>query len=98
MRIIKLIFLGILALLLISVAMANTHVVNLYVEPFGSDLFNLPILMMPLFMIIFISVLIGMILGIILEWFRERHIRKLARTSKREAAELREELSKATGN
>ncbi|MDO5632397.1 MAG: LapA family protein [Paracoccus sp. (in: a-proteobacteria)] len=87
MRLIRLIFVVLLALILIAVALANRQVVTLNAFPaqFGQYLGGTWSVQLPLFLVILLAVLVGMVAGLIWEWLREAHLR---RESSYRAAEL----------
>ncbi|MDO5705590.1 MAG: LapA family protein [Paracoccus sp. (in: a-proteobacteria)] len=87
MRLVRLIFVALLALVLIAVALANRQVVTLNAFParFGDYLGVNWSVQLPLFLVILLAVLVGMIAGLIWEWLREAHLR---RESSYRAAEL----------
>ena len=82
MRYIRYFFLGALALVLISVALANRELVNLQLLPTGlSDLLGIQQqISLPLFIVIFGGVIAGLLVGFVWEWLREhKHRAEAAR-------------------
>jgi len=93
MRTIKMIVLGLLAVLLILLGVANMAAVDLYLLPpaLGGERFG--VTGIPLAAVVMGAVLVGIIVGQILEWFRERKQRVVAEEKRRELAELRQEVA-----
>lgn len=92
MRYVRYFILGVLALVLIMIAVANRQVVTVQLEPFGlGSPFPQPI-DMPLFIVIFVSALGGLIAGFLIEWIRERKHRREVFNQQREANDLRKEV------
>jgi len=99
MRFIKYLFLGVVALMLIVVAVANRQLVELQLLPKDLAAF-IPFsgqITVPLFLVIFGGILAGLLIGFIWEYLREFKIRNnLSKTSKqvrhleREVGKLRE--------
>ena len=89
MRYLRMLFVAVLAILLLTVALANRQIVDVSLFPgqFGQYLGGTWSARMPLFLVILLSLLIGMVLGLIWEWLRESHLRQ---ESNRRAFELRQ--------
>jgi lipopolysaccharide assembly protein A len=94
-RYIKYIFLGLLAVTLITVALANRDPVTLRLLP--PDLAAVAGLSwsidLPLFMVIFGGIGGGLLIGFLWEWLREMKHRSIASTKSREVARLERELA-----
>ncbi len=94
-RYLRYLFLGILALCLVTVAMANREPVTLRALP--QDLtafFGIGgSVELPLFLVIFGGIAAGLLIGFVWEWFREMKHRATASTKSREAARLERELA-----
>lgn len=94
-RYLRYIFLAGLALVLLTVALANRAPVQVRLLP--DDLAALTGLTWaveaPLFLIIFAGILAGVLIGFVWEWFREMRIRTDARGKSREVARLERELA-----
>jgi len=91
MRTIKLIVLGLLALILIALGVANMAAVDLYLLPvtlFGD---GFGIKGIPLAVVILAAVLLGVLVGLVIEFLREGRQRRMAEEKRREVAELRQE-------
>ena len=88
MRYLRMLFVAVLAISLLTVALANRQIVDVSLFPgqFGQYLGGTWSARMPLFLVILLSLLIGMVLGLIWEWLRESHLRQ---ESNRRAFELR---------
>lgn len=95
-KLLRLLFLGVLALLLIGVALANRAMVTLQVLPdeiakyVGSN-WSLSV---PLFLVIFASILMGLLIGFVWEWMREYKIRSTATKATRKAHYLEKEVDR----
>jgi uncharacterized integral membrane protein len=94
-RYLRLVFLGLLALSLIAVAIANRDMVRVRLLP--DDLAELTGLTwgmeLPLFLVIFAAIIVGVLVGFVWEWFREAGIRGKASANSREVARLERELA-----
>jgi lipopolysaccharide assembly protein A len=95
MRILRVVLLFILALALVSVAMANRTLVPLQLLP--SDL---AILIgvnwgieIPLFLVIFASIIAGLLIGFVWEWLREHKHRAAVKSSIKTVSKLERELA-----
>ncbi|MFN3280522.1 MAG: LapA family protein [Tabrizicola sp.] len=94
-RYLRLIFLGLLGLGLLTVALANRAAVPVRLLP--PDLAALTGLTwtmeMPLFLVIFAAIIVGVLIGFVWEWFREHGHRATASQKAREVARLERELA-----
>jgi putative membrane protein len=94
-RTLRLIFLGLLGLGLLTVALANRAVVPVRLLP--EDLAALTGLTwameLPLFLVIFGGIIMGVLIGFVWEWFREHGHRATASQKAREVARLERELA-----
>jgi uncharacterized integral membrane protein len=94
-RLLRTLFLIVLALGLMTVALANRSIVTVRVLPeglatvVGSDL----ALDLPLFLIIFAGIVLGLLIGFVWEWFREHKHRVAASQGSRTVAKLERELA-----
>jgi lipopolysaccharide assembly protein A len=94
-RLLRTLFLIVLALGLMTVALANRDAVVVRAVPegiaayIGTDF----ALSLPLFLIIFASIALGLLIGFVWEWFREHKHRVTATKSTRELAKLERELA-----
>ncbi len=94
MRFVRLLFLGIVGLILIVLALANRQVVTLSLVPdelsgllpFANDL------ALPLFLIILGGIVAGLLIGFVWEYFREHKIRADANRRKRDLNRLEREV------
>jgi uncharacterized integral membrane protein len=95
MRFVRFLLLGILALALVSVAMANRALVALQLLP--SDLAVLFgvnwAIEVPLFVVIFASIIAGLFIGFVWEWLREHKHRAAANQGSKTVAKLERELA-----
>ena len=94
MRTVKLIVLGLLAVILIALGVANMAVVDLFLLPaalFG-DSFSIKGL--PLAVVILAAVLMGILAGLVIEFLREHKQRRVAQEKRREIVRLRQEVSR----
>jgi len=94
-RYLRLIFLGLVGLGLLTVALANRTPVAVRLLP--EDLAALTGLTwaaeLPLFLIIFGGIIAGVLIGFVWEWFREHGHRATASQKSREVARLERELA-----
>ena len=93
-RIFRLVFLGLLGLVLLVLALANRGPVEVRLLP--SDLAALTGLSwavtLPLFLVIFAGIVLGIVIGFVWEWFREHGYRASASARAREIARLERDL------
>ena len=94
-RYLRYLFLGALALCLVTVAMANRAPVTLRALPQDlSDFFGIGgSVDLPLFLVIFGGIAAGLLIGFVWEWFREMKHRSTASTKLREVSRLERELA-----
>ncbi|WP_417273121.1 LapA family protein [Celeribacter halophilus] len=96
MRYIRYAFLAALAVVLVTVAIANRDVVTLNLLP--AELATLSdvtlSVSLPLFVVIFGAIIAGLLIGFVWEWMREYKHRSAASTHKREKEKLAREVSK----
>ncbi len=94
-RYLRYLFLAVLALGLVTVAMANRAVVQVKVLPDDLAAFvGLQWQMdLPLFIVIFGGIGAGLLIGFVWEWVRERKHRSTASRKSREVARLERELA-----
>jgi lipopolysaccharide assembly protein A len=94
-RYLRLIFIGLVGLCLLTVALANRAPVSVRLLP--EDLAALTGLTwameLPLFLVIFGGVIAGILIGFVWEWFREHGHRATASQKSREVARLERELA-----
>jgi uncharacterized integral membrane protein len=94
-RYLRLIFVALLGLGLLTVALANRSPVEVRLLP--GDLAALTGLTwameVPLFLIIFAAIVVGVLIGFVWEWFREHGHRATASQKAREVARLERELA-----
>jgi putative membrane protein len=96
MRFLKTAFWGLVALVLVTVGLANRGLVTLRVLPeaIGNWLGVSPDADLPLFLVILLGVALGLVIGLIWEWIREIPERAEARWTARELARLRAEVAR----
>lgn len=94
MRLIRLAFVVVLAIVLIGIALANRGVVTLNMFPAQMGTYQGVdwALRMPLFLIIFLAIAFGMVMGLIWEWLRESGLRAEAARKANELARLEREM------
>jgi len=99
MRYIRYAFLAVLAIILISVALANREFVTLTLLPSGlAAIFGVnQSISLPLFVVILLGVVIGVLVGFVWEWLREHKHRAEARRRAREAGKLEAEVQRLKG-
>jgi len=96
MRYIRYAFLAALAVVLVTVALANRGTVTLHLLPeeLGGFLGWSWTLTLPLFIVIFGGIIAGILIGFVWEWFREHRQRVEAATFRREKDRLSHEVRK----
>ena len=97
MRYLKYAVLGLLAVILVIVALANREPVTLSLLPDELALFlgfN-GVIVLPLFLVIVLGIACGLLLGFVWEWVRERRYRAEARRQRREKERLEREVAQA---
>jgi len=96
MRYIRYGFYLVLAIVLVTVAMANRGGVTLHLLPEQLAGFaGIPnSLKLPLFVIIFASIVTGLLIGFVLEWLREHKQRAEAAHDRRDKRELQREVDR----
>jgi len=100
MRYIRYTFLLVLAVCLITVAMANRAPVTLHLLPEELAGFALlpNTLDLPLFVIIFGGIVSGLLIGFVWEWFREHKMRAEAARTRRSVKSLEQEVVRLKGD
>jgi putative membrane protein len=96
MRYLKFAFLGVLGLVLLTLALANRGAVTLRLLPeeMGSYLGVDWAVDLPLFIVVFGGIVAGLLIGFVWEWFREHKHRAAGAQARREAAKLEREVTK----
>ena len=99
-RTIRLVFLSVLGLCLVTVAIANRGPVTLRLLPQElTDFFGFSTeLTLPLFIVIFAGIVAGLLIGFFWEWIREARIRSEAERAKAEVSNLKREVKTLKGN
>ena len=93
MRTIKLIILGLVAVVLVTLGVANMAPVDLYLLPARLAGTNFVVSSVPLAAVILAAMLFGVVVGEFLEWVRERKHRRTAAERSREIDRLRREVA-----
>ena len=95
MRLIWYIFLAILAIVLVTVALANAELVTLRLLPAGMEgwLGLSWSITLPLFLVVLLGVALGLLIGFVWEWGREHRYRAEMRRQRRERERLEREVS-----
>ncbi|MDZ7905368.1 MAG: LapA family protein [Cypionkella sp.] len=95
MRYLRLFFLLVLALVLISLAMANRSLVTVSALPadFAALLGGNWALELPMFLVIFAAIAVGLLIGFVWEWLREHKHRATAAKSTKAVTKLERELA-----
>jgi len=96
MRLIKIVFLALVAIGLVIIGFANRQPVTLTLFPgelvpftkYNTDV------TLPLYAVVFISIAVGLFLGFLWEWLREARYRSEAAAQRREKAMLAREVKK----
>ena len=99
MRYIRYAFLAALAVVLVTVAIANRDVVTLNLLP--AELATLSgvtlSVSLPLFVVIFGAIIAGLLIGFVWEWLREHKHRREASQKSRDVAKLEREVVRLKG-
>ena len=96
MRYIRYAFLAILAIVLVSVSLANRGMVTIKLMPDGlAELVGPnPAITLPVFLVILGGIVAGLIIGFVLEWMREHKHRRNASVKAREVHKLEREVGR----
>ncbi len=99
MRYIRYAILAAIAVVLVTVSLANREPVTLTLMPEGlAELIRYPAALntisLPLFLVIFAGIVGGLLLGFVWEWLREHKHRAEAATQRREKERLAREMAK----
>ncbi|MEM0945594.1 MAG: LapA family protein [Pseudomonadota bacterium] len=94
MRLIKTVFLVLIALAIVILGVGNMEPVELHLLPEKVVGPAFMVRDVPLFAVILVSVMVGLIAGRLLEWLREGRVRKISSDRGREVVRLREEVAK----
>ncbi len=94
MRTVKLIVLGLLAVMLIALGVANMAAVDLYLLPAALFGDGFSIKGLPLAVVILAAVLMGILAGLVIEFLREHKQRRVAEEKRREIVQLRQEVTR----
>ena len=96
MSFLRYLFLGVLALILLVLALANRAPVTLRLLPedVGAYLGLTGAFTAPLFIVIFLAIAVGLLIGFVWEWLREHKHRAEARHQRTERERLERELSR----
>ncbi len=94
MRTVKLIVLGLLAVILITLGVANMAAVDLYLLPAALFGDGFSIKGLPLAVVILAAVLMGILAGLVIEFMREHKQRSVAAEKRREIVRLRQEVTR----
>ncbi|WP_210526507.1 lipopolysaccharide assembly protein LapA domain-containing protein [Rubellimicrobium arenae] len=96
MRFLKTAFWGLVAVILVTMGLANRGIVTLRVLPeaFSTWLGVSPDIDLPLFLVILLGVALGLLVGFIWEWIREIPERAQGRATARELERLRREVAR----
>lgn len=82
-----------LAIVLISLAVANRHMVQLALDPFSPEQPAL-YFQIPLFIVIFGALITGILIGGVMAWLKQGRHRKAARETRYEAQKWRNEADR----
>lgn len=100
MRYFRYAFYAALAVVLITVALANRQIVTLrlFTEEIASLFGFQADIQLPLFLVIFIGIVAGLLIGFVWEWMREHKHRAEGAQFKREKVKLEREVSELRDN
>jgi hypothetical protein len=82
-----------LALVIVTLSVANRGAVTFSLDPFGTPLPALSITA-PLFILLFIALALGIVIGGVAAWVRQGKWRRLARSERANAERLRQEAER----
>ncbi len=94
MRTVKLIVLGLLAVLLIALCVGNMAAVDLYMLTAALFGDGFSVKGLPLAVVILAAVLMGILAGLVIEFLREHKQRRVAEEKRREIVRLRQEVTR----
>lgn len=92
-RLFQLLVLVPVAIILVSLAVANRHVVNLALDPFSPEQPALDFAV-PLYVVIFGALLAGILIGGFMAWLKQGRHRRTAREKRYEAQKWRNEADR----
>ncbi|NPD15462.1 LapA family protein [Xinfangfangia sp. D13-10-4-6] len=95
LRYLRLIFVAVTGLVLLTLALANRGTVTLRLVPegIGNMLGIGPGWSLPLFVVILGAIALGILVGFVWEWLREMRLRQTAKTQTKAVARLERELA-----
>jgi len=91
-RIISYLIWAVLAVIFVTFAVANRHLVTVSFDPFDSTDPSVAATL-PLFAVIIVALALGVIAGGTMTWFRQRHWRRAARLHEADARDARAQLA-----
>ena len=96
MKYIKYLLLAVLAVVLVTLALANRQIVELKLLPQGlTSLMGFQErITLPLFVVIFFGIVLGLLIGFVWEWLREYRYRRAAERRRQEVVLLERELTR----
>lgn len=99
LRFVKLLFLALVLLALVFLFLANNEPVTLNLMPdvMANAMRIQNELTLPLFLVVCGALVVGIVVGFVLEWLREHRFRAEAKTQRREATRLGQEVAAMKG-
>ena len=96
MRYLWYLFLALLAIVLVTVALANADLVTLRLLPatMAGFLGLSWEITLPLFLVVFLGIAVGLLIGFVWEWWREHRYRVEMRAEKRQRQRLEREMAR----
>ena len=96
MRFIWYLFLAVLAIVLVTIALANAELVTLRLLPEAmAGFLGLSWeITLPLFLVVFLGIATGLLIGFVWEWWREHRYRVEMRAERRERQRLEREMER----
>jgi uncharacterized integral membrane protein len=91
-RFLKFLFLIPAALVILALAVANRHLVTIFLDPFAGPAPEGTQIAAPLYIVMLVAVMAGIILGGFTTWLEQGYYRRAARRAKSEANALRAEI------
>lgn len=93
-RIIRYLFLIPAALVVLALAVANRHMVTIFLDPFAGTAPEGTQIAVPLYIVMLVAVMAGIVLGSVTTWLEQGKYRRAARRAKSETSSLRAEIAR----
>jgi uncharacterized integral membrane protein len=93
-RFFKYLFLVPVALIVLALAVANRHLVTIFLDPFAGPTLEGTQIVAPLYIIMLLAAMAGIVLGSVTTWLEQGTYRRAARRARSEANALRGDLAR----